>query len=77
MVLRLKDSENLKWQKDMLSKQSILYSKYCFIKSNILKDMEQLSKSQNFKERDIPPRALELTLSSGQAIDREDLLRRF
>ena len=40
---------DLKWQQDTLSKQGILYSKYCFIKSNILKDMEQLFKKPKLK----------------------------
>ena len=36
--------QDLKMAKDTLLKHSILYSQYCFIKSNILKDTKQLFK---------------------------------
>ena len=68
MVLRLKDSKDLKWEK-IRSHNGVSCIQNILIKSNILKDMEQLFKNPRPKERGIQPRALELTLSSGQAID--------
>ncbi len=57
-------------EKDTLSKKSILSSKYCFNKSNILNDKEKLFKwKKKLKELGILARALELILSSGEPID--------